>query len=247
MTDKIISTKDYSAFKFIKGNRVPKPGHITRLQESYSEFPHLPKIDPIKVNEKLEIVDGQHRFEALKRLSMPIYYIESEGLTLEDVQILNSSTKTWGVMEYAKSFSAIGNKHYTKFLDVHASFPVKFSHKFLISSLSGGDGDSDMSKMFRRGKFKVKDDKNTIKVCKQLCDVAETNPEMKVKEFYVAFRRISLSGLYDHKRFLKKLKVVGELNAFRSTTDALREIERIYNYRSKDTVWFSGHESLVRA
>ena len=46
-------------------------------------------------NEKYEIIDGQHRFEAVKELQKEIYFIKVKGLELDQVRRLNTNTKGW--------------------------------------------------------------------------------------------------------------------------------------------------------
>lgn len=59
----VFTTKDYSKFKHLEGNRnIVKP-HLKRLKASM-EKNYL--FSPILINEKHEIIDGQHRFEVCK-------------------------------------------------------------------------------------------------------------------------------------------------------------------------------------
>ena len=61
-------TKDYDLLKNIDGNRSINQLHVKRLSNSMMNK-HL--ISPIIVNEKYQIIDGQHRFEASKILTYP--------------------------------------------------------------------------------------------------------------------------------------------------------------------------------
>ena len=82
----IYMTNDYSMFVSMKHNRNISEAHIQRLMKSMSEKQYPV---PIVVNEKNEIADGQNRFEAIKALSLPVYYMVIPGLTIEDVKRLN--------------------------------------------------------------------------------------------------------------------------------------------------------------
>ncbi|MEQ9286955.1 MAG: ParB N-terminal domain-containing protein [Cyclobacteriaceae bacterium] len=83
----VFETNDYSSFKKIKGNRGIDPQHVNRLEHSFKKK-HLKT--PILLNEKMEIVDGQHRVEAAKNLNLPVYYIIKENYGLDEARALNS-------------------------------------------------------------------------------------------------------------------------------------------------------------
>ena len=63
-------TYDYSLFKFIDCNR--NVSHIKKLKESIESI-DLTMHYPIIVNDNMEIVDGQPRFEVCKLIGKPIY------------------------------------------------------------------------------------------------------------------------------------------------------------------------------
>ena len=65
-------TNDYDLFNDIFGNRKIAKYHINNIKQSFSEK----QIEaPIIVNEKYEVIEGQHRFRSCKALELPIYYI----------------------------------------------------------------------------------------------------------------------------------------------------------------------------
>ena len=64
----IRKTNNYPMFKNMIGNREIKDKNYKKLIRSMSE---KQLIIPILVNEKLEIIDGQHRFNACKTLQLP--------------------------------------------------------------------------------------------------------------------------------------------------------------------------------
>jgi ParB-like chromosome segregation protein Spo0J len=86
--NKIQVSEDYSSFKRIDGNRTINKAQVKKLYDSFNENPGLASAVPIVVNDKMEIIDGQHRFESLKKLNLPIYYYEVEGLKLQEEAIL---------------------------------------------------------------------------------------------------------------------------------------------------------------
>ena len=71
--NQVMKTNDYTIFSQIKGNRFINKSHLNRIKQSIKEE-YLEV--PIIVNEKYEIIDGPHRFEAVKELKKPIYFIK---------------------------------------------------------------------------------------------------------------------------------------------------------------------------
>ena len=64
-SNQVHTTTDYFLFKPIDGNRNKNLLHINRLKKSMSEN-YLFTV--IIVNEKYEIIDGQHRFDVIQDL-----------------------------------------------------------------------------------------------------------------------------------------------------------------------------------
>ena len=173
---KIQQTEDYSSFKRINGNRTINKAQVSKLFASLGGNPELAAAVPIIVNDKMQIIDGQHRFEALKKLGLPIHYAQVNGLGLGDVQIVNSATKIWTPLDYAKSFSELGIKDY----DVYLEFRKKYhlSHNILIAYLSLKDkddmrGGGNTVQTFRAGKFKATNTKLSHILCQQLVDMQQ--------------------------------------------------------------------------
>lgn len=65
-------TKNYSLFKKYAKNRDIDGRHVEKLIASIKTA-NLLDCEPILVNEKMEVIDGQHRLEAAKSLNLDIY------------------------------------------------------------------------------------------------------------------------------------------------------------------------------
>ena len=81
----ILQTSEYEKFKVLGGNR--RIDHSHKVAESIKNHGQL--LAPITVNEKFEIIDGQNRFEAFKRLNLPVQYIVSEGYGINECVAMN--------------------------------------------------------------------------------------------------------------------------------------------------------------
>lgn len=114
MTKKIIQileTTDYDQFVFLKENRQIKQGTVLQLTKKILRN-NLLWCNPIQVNERLEVVDGQHRLVVAKTNKLPIYYIVCDGLTIKDVRDLNEARLNWSARTYVDSFAAEGKPDY---------------------------------------------------------------------------------------------------------------------------------------
>ena len=97
----IFYTTDYEVFKELLGNRDIDESHVKKLiksmREEYLEI-------PIQVNQRMEVIDGQHRLAACKELGLPIYYTVSKGAGLEETQRQNALSKKWTMIDVLESF-----------------------------------------------------------------------------------------------------------------------------------------------
>ncbi len=236
---KIQQTEDYTLFKRISGNRTINKAQVSKLYDSLGNHPEMASAAPIIVNEQMQIIDGQHRFEALKKLGLPITYIIMEGLSLREVQILNSATKTWTPLDYAKSFSELGYKDY----DVYLEFRKKYQlgHNILLAYLSSNKDDenalrsrktgSNTVQTFRDGKFKVANVKVSHVLCQELVDVQQYYKNYDSRVFALAFKVAASHPKYDHQRMISK--IAEHPTMLKDTPymeDYMRQLEKIFNY-----------------
>ena len=75
--NKVFQTKDYGVFKRLNGNRIIDKTNLKNILESIKS--NNLEI-PIIVNEKMEICEGQHRFECKKQLNLPVDFIIKDGV-----------------------------------------------------------------------------------------------------------------------------------------------------------------------
>lgn len=79
-------TTNYNAFVNANNRNIDK-NHVQKIAESMMDTPEKASAYPITIDEKFNILDGQHRFEASKLAGHPVYYIVtlSEHSEREDV------------------------------------------------------------------------------------------------------------------------------------------------------------------
>jgi hypothetical protein len=230
------TTKDYSLFKTLNGNRDVNHLHLTRLKESMKKN-HLTTI--IMVNEKFEIIDGQHRFTICKELGLPINYIISKNYGLNEVQILNANMKNWQMQDYVNGYCDLGYKDYQIYKDFIEDYG--FSNQVALFLL-GDEMVNGTSKItptikFKEGLFKVIDLNNSKRIADKI---------MMIEPYYKGFMRRSfiyaMIGMFKNENFeftefLTKLKQQPTtLQDCTSTSQYKSLIEEIYNYRRRDKV-----------
>lgn len=153
MSKLIKQTTDYDQFKNIVGNRSIYKEHLNELKKEI-ERNNLLSVQPIIVNEKKEIIDGQHRLEAAKMLGLPIYYIVVPGLNIEHLVRLNNTQKRWKMMDYVELHCALGNPQYIYLRDFMKYNKLSLSNAVLLVSSWGNM--TTGSHAFKEGRYQIK-------------------------------------------------------------------------------------------
>jgi len=105
----IKETRNYDLFKTMKGNRALNKKHVERLVEEMQKG-FVASSAVISVNSNMEIIDGQHRFEALKILQKPIFYITDKLHNYKAVIATNNSRMKWTDWDYLNTYTQLENK-----------------------------------------------------------------------------------------------------------------------------------------
>lgn len=151
----VYSTSDYSVFNKLRGNREIFDNRKNMIIESINNRGWIR--NPIVVNENMEIIDGQGRFEALKELGLPVEYVVSKGATIDDCIALNVRQANWKNIDYVKCFANLGNEDYILLLSLYSAYPNM--PDTCVNTIAGtlmSDGAS-CSMALRNGKFRIYD------------------------------------------------------------------------------------------
>jgi hypothetical protein len=224
-------TTNYKQFKVLEGNRPVSAKHVKNLAASIAKN-NLLEHRPIKVNEQMEVIDGQHRLAAATMLGVPVFYEKAEGIGLEDAIILNETQMNWSLIDYARSYAARGNKHYQTFLDFSENYkglPVYLLRDVLTANISSS---GLLARKFKAGEFVVKVEPEQAEVIiDQLLDIANYMPSRLTKSNYAAISKVTRNEAYDHDRMTSQLAKYGEglLTGYGSVNDIIRQLEMVYN------------------
>ena len=248
---KVNVTSDLNIFKFLSGNRPPNPQHVKRLTESIKQFGML--CNPILVNEKHEIIDGQHRYLAAKEAKCPVYYIIAKGYALEQVHALNLNQKNWNTKSFLDGYVGMNLKHYVllnDFIKKHSWLKLTDAIA-LCSNITVGSAYTS-TKTVRRSSGKIDGRKKNFKEGTWTCEdmsIAELNA-FKIKSiepyFPEGYNSSTFVGTmlmmfrhrqYDHDYFLNRLEAQPNSLVKCATREQCKlMIEDIYNYRRRNKV-----------
>lgn len=238
-TDKegvVLETTDYTIFKDLVGNRPVEKLHVKELIRSLTDRGNLIREFPVVVNEKMEIIDGQHRIAALKELGWPVAYRIEKGLTIATVRDINSAQKNWNWLDYAHSFSVLGNDNYKRLLQLYDWFGVGYH---VLARYCGFDRDRHHrgNLAYSQGNLELSPEtkQKAWDLLKQAKEIIELLPKNSNLVVWPALHTIFQSPEYDHKRMVHKAQNYGDrLKSYSTINDELRALEDMYNFNVKD-------------
>ena len=226
--NEVYTTKNYESFSFMGNNRIVSTAHVGRIVDSM-KIKRL--IRPILVNEKRQIIDGQHRFLAQRELELDVPFTVEEGYGEKEAQILNTSTKNWALSDWERYYCKKNIKDYIQF----SNFRKKYNFDFNVSyNIMTGFQHTDFKRVFEGGDLKISNLKLAEKNALKVNSIAEYFKDYKHREFVRAMLTCFKNKEYSHNKFLSKLSYQGtSLVKCVNAKTYLRLIEDIYNFRNR--------------
>jgi hypothetical protein len=225
----VYQTHKYSLFRYLEGNRGLDLINLHRVKESIKEE-YL--VNPIIINEKWEIIEGQHRFEAVKELNLPVYFIQIPGYGIKQTYKLNTIGKKWDALSFADSYAKMGNPHYQVFLQFREKY--KFDTRGLMAILSGGNSGKwgKHLEKFGKGEFVVEDEEAAHEMARKILDYEPYYPGgIHRRSFIAAIIKLMSHKLYNHSQMLEKLeKRPYPIYHFPNTSQYLEVLVKTFNY-----------------
>lgn len=129
-----METTNYSKFKLLHTNRMISQGLVERLKDSITKIGYI-KSKPILVNDKHEIIDGQHRYVACQELNIPVPFVirDKNGVSDNEVMIeLNSKQDVWRLNEYVEHYAKLGVKFHKYVWDFENKHRLGISNSICI-------------------------------------------------------------------------------------------------------------------
>lgn len=236
--DYVYQTREYEKFRKLKGNRNVLEARKNLIVSSIKERGWIR--NPITVNEEMEIIDGQGRFEALQELGLPIEYVISVGATIKDCIALNVKQKNWSNMDYIRSYAENGFDDYITLLSAIQKYPeMNVSSITTIAGYSSTDG-AGVGDPIKSGTFHIHnkdclDDR--LSFClKALSIIGKGNGRERTWSTCLKF--IYECGVIDNILFLEKLeKRRAFIYPVVNTKQAIECMESIINYGVRKKIY----------
>src|SRR6185369_435916 len=130
-------TKDYEAFDTIRSNREVVEKHVRALMKAISKR-NLLHLMPGIANSSGELLDGQHRLEAARRLGEWFYYIVDDNITEEDIAVMNTNKRNWTVTDYVNYYSVKKHPDFIKLSKfIHLYPQIQIGNALILLSSTG--------------------------------------------------------------------------------------------------------------
>ena len=231
----VYTTRDYSIFKRLVGNRDIPESRISKIVDSIQKIGWIH--NPIVVNEHMEVIDGQGRLTALQRLKMPVEYIIAPGAGTKECVYMNMNMVNWKLPDFIKSYAEQGNENYQRLLR-------------LMSKYANGNLDIISTAVYRVSKSKHRDIKEGIlQLTEEQYEAAiprlefikpllESIDEKKIPGSLVTLMQ-TVIYYFDYPEVDKKRlaysveKYIYNATPWVLNTDCEREVENVYNYNMK--------------
>lgn len=230
-------TSNYSKFKHLKGNRNIVEPHLRKLIKSIQENGWLEN-SPVLVNQKYEIIDGQHRFEACKTLGLPIEYMVVYDENLSTCIVRNNTARKWTATDFVRAKAAEGNDDFKLLLSYIEKYPaVPVPEIFITLGMNKATLDFNWSYTMHG---------EEIQYLEELEWYAETFS--KRRSFIHAVYLILIYGGVDWKTLRKQMFKRGLPKPLAATaTDTVRQLQDVYNYNlnEKNRVYFADEISKI--
>ena len=252
------TTMDYSIFKRAKWNRPVLEGKIRSIIESIQKHGVFEDKKIILVNDDYEIIDGQHRFEAFKRLGLPITYLIDYEASINECASLNSTSTNWKLTDYINSFASVEGDNkasYRLLRNMNRKYPL-LNHTVIAcisndvsNSLLRVNYDKEIIDSIKNGTFEAKVplltlEEELIYISRCLTEIMKVvgtssghgtskSPKgaacwINAIHFFYKTRDVDKAQLYD-----KLTHKLDDLYIPGNEMSAIEQLEKIYNFRNK--------------
>lgn len=169
----VFKTNNPGIFKKLSGNRKVCGNQRDEIIKSILKIGKV--VNPIVVNEKMEVIDGQHRLAALQEIIVRGYppvefeFIVVNGLKAEVAVNMNQTMATWKFMDFITYYESLGNENFERLVMLLEKYP-EFSLSTLVSvatQLYGSSNNGYSSKIIKNGLLEFSE-KDYQKACEEL-------------------------------------------------------------------------------
>jgi len=229
--NQVYKTKDYSKFKSKDGNRNLNELHLKRLTESVKANDLL-HANPILVNQKYEIIDGQHRFNVCRNLRKAVHYIKVKGLGLSEIQILNANSKNWKLEDYIDGYCQMNLSEYCYFQNLLNKNKIGIGS--LLSMFAVGSNSGNAIADLKNGNLRLDYKTRGLIILEWINDWEQYYENANRRNFILALIQLYNVKGYSHEKMMHKIKYQSsKLVDSTKTKTYLALLEEIYNYKER--------------
>ena len=230
-TIKVYTTTDYEKFNRLKGNRDVTNKRVAIIKESISQIGYVS--NPIIVNEKMEIIDGQGRCEALRELSLPVEYRVIDGLGITECRAMNLKPTSWSISDFVKSYAEYGNENYIRLKRIADKYGMGYSLPFALSKSLIKSGSTSQNEL-RQGTFCLDEDaaEKLDNLCGYLSEFSNVQKKIGGRSdvFFGAIGWIAQQPGVDKERLkVSILQQYGTITPTSKVEPTLKEMSDVYN------------------
>lgn len=235
---KVYETTKYDRFKRLEGNRGVTELRARKIMKSIEKVGYIP--NPIIVNDRMEVIDGQGRLEALKRMQLPVHYIVVPDIGVEECIAMNINQSNWTLIDYITSHADTGNVSYIYLLNLIKAYGSKFQTKVILYVVTGKIDNS--TAMVKDGRIvcTAEDYDRAQHILSWLTNFRDPVGRLKGHNefYYSALTFCYLDPEVDNSRLVDKMaQLQANLIPVTSMMQALEQIEEIYNNRARKKVY----------
>lgn len=234
---KINTSTEYNLFSTILGNRLVSQKKTDNIVSDIKKGLNLLPFCPILVFEKegqFKIVDGQHRFNAAKKLELPVYYILCEEMDLKYIAQLNSRSDKWKNSDFLECYIQLGIKDYEVLLDFIKEYKLIYSAAvdLLMSGVPRGGGVENMEK-FRNGAFKVNFFEESKQIVELTAEIFDRYVFYNDRCLIGAVQELQKAGVCDFEHLKTKISEAPNIMDKKSSIKEYKYlIEQVYNFKN---------------
>jgi ParB-like nuclease family protein len=237
---------EYDAFTLHPEQRSLQPAHTIKIMRSMKSRGFIATC-PIVVNDRFEILDGQHRFQAAKNLGIPFFYVVNEAIDVQDVREMAKANAAWVLGDYVTSYIRQGNDNFIRLQKLKEQSGLSWG-PFMVGAFPGY---RHMSDDIRSGKLVLTELKEAaiIDFISKFLMFRELFPKgWQHRGFVIACSQLFSHPQYNHKQMTARLEYQSTRLVRCPNSEAyLAMLSEIYNYRSvpKNVVDFSSRGRRV--
>lgn len=233
----VLETLKYEMFKTDIKNRPIDEEKVYFFMKQFKAGKFFMKEFPIIIDHDLVILDGQHRFEAVKRLELPLYFRYAHSLTIHNVVDVQLNAG-WKTPDYLHTFIQQKNMNYIILNRFIKKYQISTTVAVLLLS-----GESGLKKSgYYDGTFIIKDETKAHEQANAINTLGSLALGLnRDRTFCLAVAKIISHPDYEEKRMTEQLTKYTSLMIRQVTVNGyIKNLEEIYNYKlySKNRVRF---------